>query len=111
MKLTEAEFQALKACLNYDDRESQLEDNFSNGGPTEFAQVLGWDLHQVGGLIASLTSKGLGGLDDRSEEMMTDENGRLYPKNKVPAELHIFWLSDEGVHAVFDEIEARSMAA
>ena len=109
MKLTEAEFQALKACLNYDDRESQLEDNFSNGGPTEFAQVLGWDLHQVGGLITSMKNKGLGDLDDRSDEMLRDDNGRLYPEGKVPVELHIFWLSKAGVNAVFDEIEARSM--
>jgi hypothetical protein len=105
MELTQAELTALQTCLNYNDRESQLEDNFSNGGPTEFMEALGWNAQQVGGLIASLVSKGLGGLDDRSDECLRDDNGRLYPAGKVPAELHIFWLSEKGVNAVFDAIE------
>jgi hypothetical protein len=94
--LTQNEITALKSCLNYDDREGQLSDNFSNGGPDEFKKALGWNDQQVGGLITSLQEKGLGDIDDRSGELAWGE--------KLP---HIFWLSDKGVNAIFDIIEAE----
>ena len=89
MKLTTNEAQALEICLNYDTRESQLEDNFSNGGSEEFQAALGWSKHQVAGLISSLEQKGLGWGDDN------DGNG------------HIFWLSELGVNTIFNIIESR----
>ena len=89
MKLTTNEVQALEICLNYDSRECQLEDNFSNGGSEEFQATLGWSKYQVAGLISSLEQKGLGWGDDN------DGNG------------HIFWLSELAVNTIFDIIESR----
>jgi hypothetical protein len=89
VSLTENEVKALEVCLNYGDREAQLCDNFSNGGHKEFKAALGWNNKQVSALIGSLESKGMGYGDDN------DGNG------------HIFWLSEEGVNAIFDIIEAR----
>jgi hypothetical protein len=88
--LTEAEITCLKACLNYDSREAQLSDNYSNGDPNEFQAQLDWNMHQVGGVMTSLKAKGMGDYD---------------------AEDDIFWLSVEGVNAVFDLIEAEKAAA
>ena len=90
--LTANEITALKVCLNYDNREDQLSDNFSNGGHTEFKQALGWNNKQVSALIGSLESKGLGDGDDN------DGNG------------HIFWLSALGVNTIFDIIDAEQAA-
>lgn len=89
MQLTENEIKALKICLNYDERVTQLSDNFSNGGHEEFKAELGWDDKQVAALIGSLEKKGMGSGDDN------EGNG------------HIFWLSEDGVNAIFDIIEAE----
>jgi len=98
MKLTDNEIAALKICLNYDDREAQLEDNFSNGGPREFAdQIFDGNLRAAGGLITSLQQKGLGDLDDRTGEGWGHQ----------PVDMHIFWLSELGVNTIFDIIEAE----
>lgn len=91
MNLTENEITALKACLNYSDRESQLSDNMSNGGTAEFKAELGWNSQQVGGLISSLIEKGLGYPDEDGV------NGN---------DVDIFWLTEKGVNAIFDVIEA-----
>ena len=87
--LTANELTALRLCLNYDDRQSQLDDNFSNGGHAEFKKALGWTDKQVAALIKSLEAKGLGWGDDN------DGNG------------HIFWLTEAGVNAVFDVYESH----
>lgn len=89
--LTPAEIIALKTCINYDNRECQLSDNFSNGGPDEFKAALGWNGQQVGGLIASLTTKEMGVMDEEDAE--------------------IFWLTKFGVHTIFDLIESEKAAA
>jgi hypothetical protein len=86
--LTANELKALETCLNYDDRESQLSDNFSNGGAAEFRAVLGWNREQVAALIGSLEKKGMGGMDSEGDD--------------------IFWLSEDGVNAVFDHLEAQA---
>ena len=94
--LTENEKEALRICLNYDSRESQLDDNYSNGGPYEFAlQLFDGNMKAAGGLISSLQKKGLGWLDDRTDEGF----------GRRPASEHIFWLSSDGVNAIFDIIE------
>lgn len=85
--LTDNEIKALKVCLNYGNRESQLSDNFSNGGHDEFKTALGWNDHQVSALIGSLEKKGMGYGDDN------DGNG------------HIFWLTDLGVNTIFDILD------
>lgn len=90
VSLTENEINAMECCLNYDSRESQLTDNYSNGGHDEFKGALGWNDKQVAALIGSLESKGMGWGDDN------EGNG------------HIFWLSEEGVNAIFDIIESRT---
>ena len=85
--LTQNEITALKICLNYDSREVQLDDNYSNGNADEFAKALGWDKQQVGGLITSLEQKGLA--------------------FKCPDGYDIVWLTDDGVNAIFDVIDAE----
>jgi len=89
VQLTSNEITALKTCLNYDSLEGQLSDNYSNGGHEEFKKALGWNNKQVSALIGSLESKGMGYGDDN------DGNG------------HIFWLSEEGVRAIFAVIDAQ----
>jgi hypothetical protein len=91
-KLTENEFRVMKVCLNYGNRQSQLEDNMSNGGVEEAMQELGWNAQQVGGLFASLEKKGYA---------YPDEDG----VNGEPVD--ILWLTVAGVNEVFDEIESR----
>lgn len=93
VKLTDAEFWALSLCLNYDDMEAQLGDNFSNGGPTEFKQALGWTDHQVAGLISSLEKKGLGYCEEIND--VTNNKAGI-----------VFWLTEKGVQAVFADKEA-----
>lgn len=92
MNLTENEVLALKACLNYDDRESQLSDNMSNAGAAEFMELLGWDAQQVGGLMSSLIEKGLADVADD-----------LIAYGEPGADL--LWLTEAGVNAIFDIIE------
>lgn len=89
--LTPNEILALKTCLNYDTRADQLGDNYSNGGHREFKVALGWNDKQVAALIRSLEQKGMGDGDDN------EGNG------------HVFWLSEKGVNAIFDIIEAEKV--
>ena len=84
--LTANEIEALKTCLNYDDREIQKSDNYSNGGAEEFRSVLNWNKHQVAGLISSLEAKGMGNMDEEDD---------------------IFWLTDLGIDTIFDIIESE----
>jgi hypothetical protein len=88
--LTEAEVTCLKACLNYDTREAQLSDNYSNGDPDEFQAQLDWNMHQVGGVMTSLKEKNMGFYDPEDD---------------------IFWLTEDGVNTIFDLIEAEQRAA
>jgi hypothetical protein len=85
--LTENEVTALRVCLNYDNRADQLADNFTNGGTEEFMAALNWNAQQVGGLMTSLTEKGLGYHDEEDD---------------------IFWLTEVGVNAIFDIIEGEA---
>lgn len=91
--LTQNEITALKICLNYDNREDQLSDNYSNGGAPEFKKALGWNDKQVAALISSLEQKGMGYGDENNG------NG------------HIFWLSEDGVETIFDVIQAEKVTA
>jgi len=99
-KLTDNEMKAVKLCLNYDDRDGQLCDNYSNGGVEEFKRGLGWNAQQVGGLIASLTEKGIGYMDD-DPFLVIGGNGKLHTPD-------IFWLTEEGVNAYFDQLELKA---
>ena len=87
MKLTDLEIEAMKICLNYSDREDQLADNYSNGGHAEFMAELGLNRQAAAALCGSLEKKGLAENDEN------EGNG------------HILWLTEEGVHAIFDYLE------
>jgi hypothetical protein len=84
--MTNNEIAILKACLNYETREEQLSDNFSNGDVDEFTFATGLNEQQVGGVMTSLTKKGYGSYDEDDD---------------------IFWLTEAGVNAIFDIIEAE----
>jgi len=86
--LTVNEIKALKACLNYESREDQLADNYSNGCMEVFKEALSWTDRQVSGLVSSLVQKELIQLDRGCPE--------------------IFWITEEGVNAVFDVIESEA---
>ena len=104
--LTQNEIAALKVCLNYEDRATQLDDNFSNGGPVQIANALGWNMHQVGGLITNLEKKGVAWLDDRADDMAT--KGKGIGTKHCDVEMHIVWLTEKGVNAIFDIIEGEA---
>ena len=97
MTFTVNEIAAMKVCLNYDTRAMQLEDNFSNGGVGDLANALGWNMHQIGGLIASLEKKGVVWIDDRQGD---------WPN--CLTKYHIVWLTEKGVNAIFDIIEKET---
>lgn len=99
--LTQNEITAMKLCLNYDDRQAQHDDNFSPCGPLDIAEALGWDMHQVGGLLTSLQSKGLAYVDDREGDSGLTGCG---------VDMHIVWLLEAGVDAIFDIIEQEAAA-
>ncbi|APL99226.1 hypothetical protein [Bordetella phage CN2] len=85
VNVTDAEFIALQTCLNYDNRESQLSDNFSNGDHAAFKKAL----------IGSLESKGL---------VYSDNEGVNGDK------FNTVWLTEKGVNVVFDQIDAGRKA-
>jgi len=90
--LTENEIKALKMCLNYNNRASQLSDNYSNAGAEDFALMLfKGNMQAAGGLITSLTAKGMGDMDDDGADSVD-----------------IFWLSEYGVNTIFDILEAEA---
>ena len=91
------EIAAMKMCLNYDDRESQHGDNHSDCGPEDIAKSFGWNMHQAGGLIASLSNKEVAWLDDREGE----------PWHNDPT-MHVLYLTEKGVNAIFDIIEKET---
>lgn len=106
MTFTVNEIAAMKVCLNYDTRAMQLDDNFSNGGPVQIANALGWNMHQVGGLITNLEKKGVAWLDDRADDMAT--KGKGIGTTHCDVEMHIVWLTEKGVNAIFDIIEKET---
>jgi len=79
--LTETEAKFLSLCLNYDDIASQLSDNYSNGGIDEamglFPQHPTKALRRqaAGGLLASLTNKGMGDFDSEFDQFSLTELG------------------------------------
>jgi len=100
--VTANEIVALKECLNYDDRSAQLADNYSNGGVDEFMKALGWNAKQVGGLISSLTEKGL--VYHETAEERWEEGGFGQKRSDF---YDICWLTELGVNTIFDIIESE----
>lgn len=98
-QLTANEIKAMKMCLNYEHRESQLADNHSNACPADIGIAMGWDFRQLGGLLSSLTQKEMIMIDDRSGD--ADKSLQANPH------MHIVYLTDEGVNAIFDIMEGE----
>jgi len=81
INLTEKEIQFLHLCLNYDTIEEQLGDNYSNAGIDEAMDL--FPEHDAkktrrqaaGGLLTSLTNKGLGSHDDECDMFCLSEFG------------------------------------
>lgn len=97
---TQNEIAALKMCMNYDDRESQHGDNHSDATPVTIAKALNWNMNQAGGLIGSLSSKGVIWVDERVGE----------PEHKYVS-MHIVYLTEKGVDEIFDIVESEKAAA
>src|SRR5690625_7914163 len=88
-KLTEIEATILRTCLNYNDRESQLDDNFSNGGIEEFEAALpDLNRNQIGAHMTNLIKRG-------------------YITEPDPESRGIVWISEDGVNAIFRSEERR----
>lgn len=87
--LTDNEIKVLESCLNYDNRDCQLEDNPSNTDASDIAALLGWTRQQAGGLMSSLEKKGMIWIEDAD-----------YWKGLV-------YLTDKGINTIFDIIEAE----
>lgn len=77
--LTEKEAAFLVLCLNYRDLESQLSDNYSNGGIDEAMGLFeGTRQHcrqAAGGLLSSLQQKGMGNYDPEYDQFALSERG------------------------------------
>lgn len=85
VSLTENEKAFLRLCRNYDTAEEQRGDNYSNGGIDEamelFAAVHSTRKAQrqaAGGLIASLTEKGMGSFDTEYDQFCLSEKGIVH---------------------------------
>jgi uncharacterized protein (DUF2164 family) len=81
ISLTDLEAKILLACLNYDNIEEQLGDNYSNCDLKDAHKICGGK-HQSAGVIGSLCKKGLVG------DPMDEENNIIYP-------------TEEGLRAIF----------
>src|SRR5690625_7662447 len=92
-KLTEIEATILRTCLNYNDRESQLDDNFSNGGIEEFEAALpDLNRNQIGAHMTNLIKRG-------------------YITEPDPESRGIVWTSEDGVHAILAHLEPNRQRA
>ncbi len=98
-QFTSNEIAAMKMCLNYTDRDTQLSDNHSDATPADIGIALGWNKQQVGGVLANLVMKGMAWVDYRGSE--ADQMVRNNP------EFHVIYLHDAGVNAIFDIIEGE----
>lgn len=84
--LTLMEAQLLELALNYNERETQLSDNYTNASVQDAHYIAGGK-HEGAGLIGSLVKKGF-----VVEPDPRDEDDGL-------------WLTEAGVHAIFDHLE------
>lgn len=98
--ITDNEAQMLRACLNYEDRESQLDDNYSNGEVKDAHQIMG-SKEAGSGLLGSLRAKDL--ILDPATHGTPKANGQ--EPSAWAADENIVWLTEKGVNALFDYIE------
>lgn len=88
--LTTREVAILEAILNYEDRGSQLSDNFSNCDLEDAHRICGGK-HEAAGVMGSLVKKGL-----------------IYAAFEEDSDL--LWLTIDGVNTIFDNIEANGFS-
>jgi hypothetical protein len=88
ISLTNLEIDILFACLNYDNIQSQLSDNYSNCDLKDAHKICGGK-HQAAGVIGSLCKKGL------IYDPMQEEN-------------KIIFMTEEGVRAIFANLPNKS---
>ena len=103
MKLTDNEIAMLTICLNYDNRETQLSDNYTRG-TVGHAHALMGSKEAGAGLIGSLVKKGL--VLDPSVHG-TDPNDAFMGYKPWGPEENMVWMTDEGVNAIFDHIDSK----
>lgn len=87
-KLTEMEMAVIALVLNYDNREDQRSDNFSNADVAEVMKQTGWSRHQVAGVLSSLSEKRVAQV--------------------IPEDGNLIWLSENGIDVYFDNLEAAA---
>ena len=92
MNITDREAALLEAALNYEDRAGQLDDNYSNLDLSGAQRIIG-NKHEADGVIGSLAKKGLA---------YVDEDDHYDPGDPI------IWLTEAGVHAIYDLIEGRA---
>ena len=88
ISLTKLEVDILSACLNYDNIQSQLSDNYSNCDLKDAHKICSGK-HEAAGVIGSLCKKGL------IYDPMQEEN-------------KIIFMTEEGVKSIFAHIEKNS---
>ena len=89
INLTTNEIEILKACLTYDNRRLQLQDNPSDMGAEDIAEHLGWTMNQAGGVMSSLQKKDMLFID------------------KWNYDEPLVFLTRAGIDAIFDIIEGK----
>lgn len=82
---TSNEIAFLKMVINYDDRETQKCDNYSNAGHEEAATLFNGDMKAAGGLLSSLTKKGIGWCEKEDD-------------------YDLFWLNEDAIDTVYDAL-------
>jgi len=95
--LTTTEISLIKSALNYNTREAQLGDNYSNLGLEEASKILGVSISDT---IKTLNGSNYFWVEDRDE---VKGRGGIYPKHAIVN------LNDEAVNAYFDHLEAEEI--
>jgi len=86
--LTTLEAELLSKCLNYDTRNDQLQDNYTNADLSDAYNICGGK-HEAAGVIGSLIKKGL------ICDLDADDGSMI-------------WLTEDGIHAIFNHQEVTA---
>ncbi len=86
--LTTLEAELLSKCLNYDTREDQLNDNYTNADLSDAYNICGGK-HEAAGVIGSLIKKGL------ICDLDADDGSMIWP-------------TEDGINAIFNHKEVTA---
>jgi len=101
INLTDNEIKALKTCLNYHNREDELDDNATWLCEKRVARELNWNHHQVAGLISAMLQKRIIRGYAGSTLMKKENNGNVtYYYGTVTD----YIMTPKGINAYFDAI-------